>query len=322
MTILVTGAAGFIGHAVSQALLDAGQTVLAVDNLNDYYPVKLKLARLATLQMHATFTFVRLDIADQAAMETLFSSYDIHSVIHLAAQAGVRYSLLNPSAYTHSNLIGTACLLDLCHRYQIKHVVLASSSSVYGRSQDVPFREDAPTDTPVSYYAATKKSNEVMAYSYSTLHGLPITVLRFFTVYGPWGRPDMAPWLFTEAILARKPIKVFNNGLLQRDFTYIRDIVEGVLRISSRIPNAKVPYALYNIGNHQPVPLMDFIATLEGLLGREADKLFLPMQEGDVHITCADNAQLHQAVGFSPATPLSTGLAAFVDWYRDYHQHT
>lgn len=322
MTILVTGAAGFIGHAVSQALLNAGQTVLAVDNLNDYYSVKLKAARLATLQTSAAFTFVHLDIADQAAMAALFASHDIHSVIHLAAQAGVRYSLVNPSAYTHSNLIGTACLLDLCHRHQIKHVVLASSSSVYGRSQDVPFREDAPTDAPVSYYAATKKSNEVMAYSYSALHGLPITVLRFFTVYGPWGRPDMAPWLFTEAILAGKPIKVFNNGLLQRDFTYVRDIVEGVLRISARIPNAKVPYALYNIGNHQPVPLMDFVATLEGLLGVEADKLFLPMQEGDVHITCADTTQLHQAVGFSPATPLSTGLAAFVDWYRDYHQHT
>jgi UDP-glucuronate 4-epimerase len=261
-----------------------------------------------------------VDISDAAMLEDLFATQSIDYVIHLAAQAGVRYSLKNPHAYAQSNLIGMTNLLDLCHRYSVKHLLFASSSSVYGKNSKVPFAEDDRTDEPVSFYAATKKAGEVMAYSYAHLYGLPTTVLRFFTVYGPWGRPDMAPWMFTESILNGKKIKVFNHGDLQRDFTYIDDIVEGVLNILNQVPSEKVPFKLFNIGNNQPVRLMDFIRAVEDACGREAIKDFLPMQDGDVPITYADTSRLHAATGFSPSTPLQEGMQRFVTWYREFHQ--
>ena len=320
MKVLVTGAAGFIGRACAQALLRAGHQVVAVDNLNDYYPVSLKHARLATLKNQPDFQFYPQDVADWPALNTLFAQNRPDVVIHLAAQAGVRYSIENPHTYAQSNLIGMTNILEACRHYPVQHLVYASSSSVYGKNAKVPFSEDDRTDHPVSFYAASKKANEVMAASYSHLYQLPATGLRFFTVYGPWGRPDMAPWLFTEAILRGEPIKVFNHGRLQRDFTYIDDIVEGILRVLARPPQGELPHALYNIGNHQPVELMQFIATIEQALGQEAKKIYLPMQDGDVPVTYADTQKLRDAVGFSPETALADGMRRFVEWYREYHQ--
>ena len=320
MKVLLTGAAGFIGRATAEALLKAGHQVVAVDNLNDYYAVSLKHARLATLREQPGLQFYPLDVADWPALDALFAEPRPDAVIHLAAQAGVRYSIHNPHAYAQSNLLGMTHILEACRPHPVQHLVYASSSSVYGKNAKAPFAEDDRTDQPVSFYAASKKANEVMAASYSHLYQLPATGLRFFTVYGPWGRPDMAPWLFTEAILRGEPIKVFNHGRLQRDFTYIDDIVEGILRVLAQPPQGDCPHTLYNIGNHQPVELMTFISTIEQALGREAEKIYLPMQDGDVPITYADTQKLRDAVGFSPDTPLADGMRRFVDWYRAYHQ--
>lgn len=320
MKVLLTGAAGFIGRATAEALLKAGHQVVAVDNLNDYYAVSLKHARLATLREQPGLQFYPLDVADWPALDALFAEQRPNAVIHLAAQAGVRYSIQNPHAYAQSNLLGMTHILEACRQHPVQHLVYASSSSVYGKNAKAPFAEDDRTDQPVSFYAASKKANEVMAASYSHLYQLPATGLRFFTVYGPWGRPDMAPWLFTEAILRGEPIKVFNHGRLQRDFTYIDDIVEGILRVLAQPPQGDCPHTLYNIGNHQPVELMTFISTIEQALGREAEKIYLPMQDGDVPITYADTQKLRDAVGFSPDTPLADGMRRFVDWYRAYHQ--
>ena len=320
MKVLLTGAAGFIGRATAEALLKAGHQVVAVDNLNDYYAVSLKHARLATLREQPGLQFYPLDVADWPALDALFAEQRPDAVIHLAAQAGVRYSIQNPHAYAQSNLLGMTHILEACRQHPVQHLVYASSSSVYGKNAKAPFAEDDRTDQPVSFYAASKKANEVMAASYSHLYQLPATGLRFFTVYGPWGRPDMAPWLFTEAILRGEPIKVFNHGRLQRDFTYIDDIVEGILRVLAQPPQGDCPHTLYNIGNHQPVELMTFISTIEQALGREAEKIYLPMQDGDVSITYADTQKLRDAVGLSPDTPLADGMRRFVDWYRAYHQ--
>lgn len=320
MKVLLTGAAGFIGRATAEALLKASHQVVAVDNLNDYYAVSLKHARLATLREQPGLQFYPLDVADWPALDALFAEQRPDAVIHLAAQAGVRYSIQNPHAYAQSNLLGMTHILEACRQHPVQHLVYASSSSVYGKNAKAPFAEDDRTDQPVSFYAASKKANEVMAASYSHLYQLPATGLRFFTVYGPWGRPDMAPWLFTEAILRGEPIKVFNHGRLQRDFTYIDDIVEGILRVLAQPPQGDCPHTLYNIGNHQPVELMTFISTIEQALGRKAEKIYLPMQDGDVPITYADTQKLRDAVGFSPDTPLADGMRRFVDWYRAYHQ--
>jgi UDP-glucuronate 4-epimerase len=281
MKVLLTGAAGFIGRATAEALLKAGHQVVAVDNLNDYYAVSLKHARLATLREQPGLQFYPLDVADWPALDALFAEQRPDAVIHLAAQAGVRYSIQNPHAYAQSNLLGMTHILEACRQHPVQHLVYASSSSVYGKNAKAPFAEDDRTDQPVSFYAASKKANEVMAASYSHLYQLPATGLRFFTVYGPWGRPDMAPWLFTEAILRGEPIKVFNHGRLQRDFTYIDDIVEGILRVLAQPPQGDCPHTLYNIGNHQPVELMTFISTIEQALSREAEKIYLPMQDGE-----------------------------------------
>jgi len=316
--ILVTGAAGFIGMHCSAKLLAQGHHVIGIDNLNDYYDPRLKQARLAPLNAHPGFRFIETDIANRDALEKLFTEVRPERVLHLAAQAGVRYSLKNPHAYVQSNLVGFVNMLEGCRHHGVQHLVYASSSSVYGANTKVPFAVGDSVDHPVSLYAATKKSNELMAHSYSHLYGLPTTGLRFFTVYGPWGRPDMSPWLFTSAILEGRTIDVFNHGKMQRDFTYIDDIVEGTLRVLDRAPSGAPPYQLYNIGNHQPVELMDFIGTLERVLGREAKKNFLPMQPGDVPVTYADTDDLRRDVGFAPSTPLSQGLQHWADWYRSY----
>ncbi len=332
-TILVTGAAGFIGFYVSQRLLDRGEIVLGLDNLNPYYDVQLKRDRLAQLQTHANFQFYPLDLADRGAIAALFATHSPDRVIHLAAQAGVRYSLENPHAYVDSNLVGFVNILEGCRHHQIAHLVYASSSSVYGANRVIPFAVQHNVDHPVSLYAATKKANELMAHTYSHLYQLPTTGLRFFTVYGPWGRPDMAYFKFTQAILAGRPIDVFNYGKMRRDFTYIDDIVEGVIRVLDQVPVADLtyqadqsdpsrshaPYRIYNIGNHQPVALLDFIAELETALGQSAEKNLLPMQPGDVVETYADITALKDAVGFEPKTPIAVGLARFVEWYRSYY---
>jgi UDP-glucuronate 4-epimerase len=323
MKVLVTGCAGFIGMHVAQRLLARGDEVVGVDNLNDYYSPLLKQARLAQLTAQPNFRFQWLDIADRDSTAAFFKGERFDRVVHLAAQAGVRYSLHNPQAYVDSNLVGFANVLEGCRQQAVEHLVYASSSSVYGGNTKMPFAETDPVDQPVSLYAATKKANELMAHSYSHLYALPATGLRFFTVYGPWGRPDMAYFLFTKAILAGTPIDVFNHGDMQRDFTYIDDIVEGVVRVLDRCAKgaagSAAPHRVFNIGNHQPVPLLAFIESLEKNLGKTVEKRLLPMQDGDVPATFADVSALKAWVGFSPDTPLSEGLAKFVAWYRTFY---
>jgi UDP-glucuronate 4-epimerase len=327
-TILITGAAGFIGSHVARRLLAQGRNVVGLDNLNDYYDPTLKEARLATLTGLPGFRFVRADITDKARMARLFEEERLDGVIHLAAQAGVRYSLQNPSAYTDTNITGFLHILEGCRHARIGHLVYASSSSVYGANTSLPFRTSDSVDHPVSLYAATKKANELMAHTYSHLFGIPTSGLRFFTVYGPWGRPDMSVYLFTKAILAGQPIDVFNHGKMQRDFTYIDDIVEGVVRVLDAVPgprpvpgtNTTAPYRIYNIGNNNPVELMDMIQALEAAIGRSAVKNMLPIQPGDVPATYADVDDLQQEVGFRPDTPIEEGLAKFVAWYRDFYR--
>jgi UDP-glucuronate 4-epimerase len=335
--VLVTGAAGFIGMHVSQALLARGDTVVGIDNLNDYYDPQLKRDRLAHLQQHdqhGRFRFEHLDIGDNTALQSLFAQEDFDRVVHLAAQAGVRYSLQNPHAYVHANLAGFVNVLEACRHHQTPHLVYASSSSVYGGNVRMPFSERDAVDHPVSLYAATKKANELMAHTYSHLYGLPTTGLRFFTVYGPWGRPDMAPMLFTRAILAGEPIKVFNHGQMRRDFTYIDDIVRGVVATMDRPPEPQpdfdrthptaeaswAPYRVFNIGNSEPVALMDFIRTLESALQREAKLDLQPMAPGDVAATYADVSALRAWTGESGHTDLATGIGHFVSWYRGYYK--
>ncbi len=334
MRVLVTGAAGFIGFHVATRLLARGDAVIGLDNLNTYYDVGLKHARLARLSREAGFSFHKLDLTDRTGMADLFRRHRPERVIHLAAQAGVRHSLTDPHAYVESNLVGFLNVVEGCRAIRTAHLVYASSSSVYGANTTLPFSVHHNVDHPVSLYAASKKANELMAHTYSHLYGLPTTGLRFFTVYGPWGRPDMAPFVFTRAILAGEPIAVFNNGRMRRDFTYIDDIVEGVVRVLDSVarPNpdwsgqtpapgsSAAPYRLYNIGNTQPVELLDFIAVLEECLGRPAKKDFQPLQAGDVPETCADVDDLVQAVGFRPSTPLREGIARFVEWYRAYYR--
>jgi UDP-glucuronate 4-epimerase len=319
--ILVTGAAGFIGMHVAQLLLARGEPVVGIDNLNDYYDPKLKLARLRQLEPLPGFTFLNVDIVNVQALEDVFQRFRPSRVVHLAAQAGVRYSLENPHAYVQSNLVGFANMLEACRHHGVNHLVYASSSSVYGANSKLPFSTTDNVDHPVSLYAATKKSNELMAHAYSHLFGMATTGLRFFTVYGPWGRPDMSPWLFTQAITDGRPIDVFNHGHMLRDFTYVDDIVEGTVRVLDQPPlsqDSAPPYRLYNIGNHQPVALMHFIETLEEALGQRAEKRFLPMQPGDVPATHASTSDLQQDTGFAPRTALADGLQNWVQWYRSY----
>ena len=334
MKYLVTGAAGFIGMHVSLALLDRGDQVVGFDNLNSYYSVQLKRDRLNRLLGKTNFQFEAGDLADRSRLPSLFKQEKFDVVINLAAQAGVRYSLTNPDAYVDSNVVGFVNLLEACRHHEVKHLAYASSSSVYGANTEMPFSIHHNVDHPLSLYAATKKANELMAHTYSHLFCLPTTGLRFFTVYGPWGRPDMAMWLFTEAILKGTSINVFNNGQMRRDFTYIDDIVEGVIRVADRIPagnpdwsgehpdpgSSRAPYRIYNIGNNQPVELMMLIEAIERSLGKQAIKNFLPMQPGDVPATYADVDDLTRAVGFRPRTPIETGVEKFVQWYRDYHK--
>jgi len=333
MSILVTGAAGFIGMHVAQRLLDAGHEVVGIDDLNTYYDPALKQARLDRLLPHAGFRFEKLDVADRPGLARLFEVHAFEQVVHLAAQAGVRYSITNPHAYADSNLVGFVNILEGCRHGGVKHLVYASSSSVYGGNARMPFSEHDSVDHPVSLYAATKKANELMAHTYSHLFGLPTTGLRFFTVYGPWGRPDMAAFLFADAILAGRPIKVFNHGNMRRDFTYIDDIVEGVVRLLDHPPagdpafdamhpdpaSSRARYRVFNIGNSEPVPLMDFIAAMESAIGREAIKEFLPMQDGDVPATFADTSELAALVGFAPRTDVREGVRRFIDWYRSFY---
>lgn len=332
--ILVTGAAGFIGYHTSERLLARGDEVVGLDNVNNYYDPTLKEARLARLARHPGFRMMRLELGDRDGVERVFREERFDRVIHLAAQAGVRYSLTNPHAYIDSNLVGFLHILEGCRHHGVQHLTYASSSSVYGANTAMPFSVHQNVDHPVSLYAATKKANELMAHTYSHLYGLPTTGLRFFTVYGPWGRPDMALFLFTKAILEGQPIDVFNHGKMQRDFTYVDDIVEGVIRTSDHIaaPNpewnsdrpdpatSKAPYRIYNIGNNNPVELMHLITTLEQALGRTAEKRMLPIQPGDVPATYADVDALVQDVGFAPRTSIETGVANFVAWYRDYYR--
>ena len=333
MKVLITGAAGFIGMHVSERLLARGDEVVGVDNLNDYYDVNLKKARLARLLSSPAFRHVDIDIADRPGMAALFEREKPDGVVNLAAQAGVRYSLQNPHAYADTNLIGFVNILEGCRHNGVKHLVFASSSSVYGGNTRMPFSEHDNVDHPVSLYAASKKANELMAHAYSHLFALPATGLRFFTVYGPWGRPDMALFLFTKAILEGRPIDVFNHGRMVRDFTYIDDIAEGVVRVLDRPPAANpdfvkdtpdpatswAPWRVFNIGNHQPVELMAYVESLEKALGRKAEKNFLPMQDGDVPATHAETADLSAVTGFQPAMPVEEGVRRFVDWYRGYY---
>lgn len=328
MRVLVTGAAGFIGYHLTQRLLADGFQVYGIDNLNEYYDVSLKKARLAQLQSQSGFAFQYLDLSDRAGMADLFEANSFDCVVNLAAQAGVRYSLTNPHAYVDSNLIGMVNVLEGCRHHQIQHLVYASSSSVYGINPKIPFATSDNVDHPISLYAATKKANELMAYTYSHLYQIPTTGLRFFTVYGPWGRPDMAYFKFVRAIETGQPIQVYNHGDMQRDFTYVDDVIEGVVRVMQKPPaadqtashpGAAAPYKLYNIGNNQPVALGRFIEVIETALGKSAQKQFLPMQPGDVPITYADVEDLMRDVGFRPATSIETGIARFVDWYRSYY---
>ncbi len=331
MSILITGAAGFIGAQLSKRLLEQGFEIIGIDNLNDYYDVNLKKARLTQLKTQPHFRFIQLDLADRAGIAELFSQNKFKKVVNLAAQAGVRYSIENPYAYVDSNIVGFVNLLEGCRHHRIEHLVFASSSSVYGLNTKMPFSVHHNVDHPISLYAATKKANELMAHTYAHLYGLPTTGLRFFTVYGPWGRPDMAYFKFTQAILKDQPIEVYNHGKMQRDFTYIDDIIEGVVRVLDRIPEPNLnwssdspdpgtspaPYRLYNIGNNQPVELMYFIKTLEKALGKTAKIQMLPMQPGDVTATYADINDLEREIGFKPRTTIEEGIAHFVDWYRN-----
>ena len=321
MKILVTGAAGFIGSKLMSMLADRGDEVVGIDNLNDYYDVRLKHGRIAEFCTGERRRFMEMDIADKESLDTLFAQERFDAVVNLAAQAGVRYSITNPYAYMRSNLEGFMNILEACRHNPVKHLVFASSSSVYGLNSKVPYSEEDPVDNPVSLYAATKKSNELMAHAYSKLYGIPCTGLRFFTVYGPWGRPDMAPMLFASAIFRGEPIKVFNGGDMIRDFTYIDDIVEGTIRTLDHIPAAEqchngVPYRIYNIGCSNPVKLMDFISEIEQAAGHPAEKIFLPMQAGDVYQTNADTSRLEREVGYKPHVRLHEGIAAFIDWYK------
>jgi UDP-glucuronate 4-epimerase len=332
--ILVTGAAGFIGFHLCRRLLAAGNQVVGLDNLNDYYEVRLKLDRLEQIKDHDHFQFHPIDLFDREAVSRLFGEQGFDRVVNLAAQAGVRYSLVNPYAYAETNLMGFLNILEGCRHHRVKHLVFASSSSVYGANTRMPFSVHDNVDHPVSLYAATKKANELMGHTYASLFKVACTGLRFFTVYGPWGRPDMALFLFTRAILAGKPIDVFNYGKMQRDFTYIDDIIEGVVRVLDQIPETNpdwngrqpdaatsyAPYRLYNIGNNHPVELMNFIEVLERCLGKKALKNMVPIQPGDVPATYADVDDLMKAVGFKPATPIEDGIQKFVDWYREYYK--
>jgi UDP-glucuronate 4-epimerase len=334
MRILVTGAAGFIGSTLSERLLARGDTVLGYDNLNDYYDPTLKEARLAKLTPHANFSIVRGSLEDRPTLEKAFADFRPERVVNLAAQAGVRYSLTNPYAYIEANLVGFINVLEACRHGGVKHLVYASSSSVYGANRKLPFSVQDAVDHPVSLYAATKKANELMAHTYSHLYQLPTTGLRFFTVYGPWGRPDMALFLFTRKILAGEPIEVFNHGKHTRDFTYVDDIVEGVIRTLDRVPegdpafdplrpnpgSSAAPYRVYNIGNNQPVELAHYIEVLERKLGRTAEKILLPLQPGDVPDTYADVAELSRDTGYAPSTPVEIGIGRFVDWYRAFYK--
>jgi UDP-glucuronate 4-epimerase len=322
MKVLVTGAAGFIGMHCAARLLARGDTVLGIDNLSPYYSVELKHDRLRELQGKGDFSFEKLDIADAQALEQVFARALPDAVLHLAAQAGVRYSLENPASYVQSNLVGFANLLEACRHRPPRHLVYASSSSVYGTNAKLPWSEGDNVDHPISLYAATKKANELMAHTYSHLYGLHATGLRYFTVYGPWGRPDMSPMLFARAIMEGKPIQVFNHGDMQRDFTYVDDVVESTLRVLDRPAQGTPPHRVFNVGNHQPVRLLDYIAMLERALGRQALKELKPMQPGDVPATYADTRALEAAVGFAPATPLEEGLARFADWFRRYYRYS
>lgn len=331
--ILITGCAGFIGFHLSKRLLDEGYIVIGIDNLNDYYDVNLKLSRLEILEKNNKFKFYKIWLEEDEEINKVFQENNIKYVINLAAQAGVRYSLVNPKAYIDSNIVGFLNILEACKNYNIQHLIYASSSSVYGGNRQIPFSTSHNVDHPVSLYAATKKSNELMAHTYSHLYNLPTTGLRFFTVYGPFGRPDMAYYLFTEAILNNKPIKVFNYGKMVRDFTYIDDIVEGIVRLIPYIPNRNesynekdencstsfAPYKIYNIGNNNPVKLEDFICTLEDKLGKKAIKEYVPMQQGDVYKTYADISDLEKDIEFKPSTSISAGIGMFVKWYKEYY---
>lgn len=333
MTYLITGAAGFIGFYLSKRLLAQGKSVVGIDSLSDYYDVNLKKTRLRELEGDPGFAFYKLDLTDRGGVENLFSENKFDYVVNLAAQAGVRYSLTNPHAYVDSNIVGFLNILEGCRHNDVRHLVFASSSSVYGANTRMPFSVHHNVDHPVSLYAATKKSNELMAHTYSSLYSLPCTGIRFFTVYGPLGRPDMALFMFTRAILGNKPIDVFNHGKMKRDFTYIDDIVEGVVRLIDKVPEpdpdwcgddpdsatSYAPYRLYNIGNNNPVDLMKFIGALEDCLGKKAEKNFLPMQPGDVPETYADVDDLTEDAGFKPSTPIEEGIKKFVDWYREYY---
>lgn len=330
MNILITGAAGFIGHALAERLLRLGHSVTGLDEINDYYDPALKKARLAQLgiddgdpawgclltsRTHPGFRFVRMHLEDREGLEKLFAEGAFDAAVNLAGQAGVRYSLENPFSYVQSNVLGFVNLLECCRSHPVRHLLFASSSSVYGGNEKTPFNEEDPVNTPVSLYAATKRCDELIAHVYAHLYRIPSTALRFFTVYGPWGRPDMAPVLFTRAILAGKPIKVFNNGHLSRDFTYVDDIIESVVRLIDHAPQGDVPTDIYNVGCGHPMQLMDFIHTLEDALGRKAEMQMLPMQKGDVHQTYADTTKLQTVTGFRPSTTLAEGIGRFVDWY-------
>jgi len=333
MKSLVTCAAGFIGMHLAKIVLERGDEVVGIDNLNDYYDVQLKHDRLKLLEDYDNFTFFKMDMADRDAMDGLFRKHNFNKVMNLAAQAGVRYSLENPHAYVDSNLVGFVNILEGCRHTNVEHLVYASSSSVYGANTNMPFSVHDNVDHPVSLYAATKKSGELMAHTYSHLYGLPTTGLRFFTVYGPWGRPDMSPSLFAGAILRGESINVFNEGKMQRDFTYIDDIIEGVVRVIDKVAEpapefdtsssdpatSYAPYRVYNIGNNEPVQLLEFIETIENAVGKKAEMNMMGMQDGDVVATYADIDALVEAVGFKPSTPLKEGIGKFVDWYKNYH---
>lgn len=333
MKILVTGAAGFIGFHLTKALLLQGHVVVGLDSINDYYDVRLKQARLALVESDNQFQFIKADLSDRAMIEQIFEEGQFDAVINLAAQAGVRYSIENPHSYIDSNVTGFLHILEGCRHHKVGHLIYASSSSVYGLDEAMPFQESQSTDHPLALYGATKKANEMMAHSYSHLYGLPTTGLRFFTVYGPWGRPDMALFLFAKAIFDGKPINVFNHGKMVRDFTYVDDIVEGIVRLVDKPAEANgdfnplspdsgsspAPYRLFNIGNSQPVALMDYISALEKAIGREAEKNYLPMQAGDAKATNADTTRLEEWVGFAPSTSVEDGVAKFVAWYREYY---